>query len=66
MGQKQGANSVKRQISLPDEKRLKKHCLSGKNQVQPQRKSNRKKNKTVSKKVIKKMYKYTKKITEQI
>lgn len=33
MGQKQGINSVKRQISLPDEKRLKKHCLSGKNQT---------------------------------
>lgn len=34
-GLKQGLNSIKRQISLPNAKRIKKHCLHGWNQIQP-------------------------------
>ena len=77
MGQKQGANSAKRQISLPGAERLKKRCLSGKNQILPESRDNHKKNKTaarkvlkknktVPRKVIKKMYTYTKKNLEQM
>lgn len=77
MGLKRGVNGVKHQISLPDTERLKKRCLSGKNQILPESRANHKKNKTaprkvikkiktVPRKVIKKMYTYTKKNLEQV
>lgn len=63
-GLKQGVNRVKRQISLPNAKRLKKRCSSGRKQIRPESWSNLSKIKTVSRNKLKKMLTYAKKNQE--
>lgn len=64
MGLKQGLNRVKRQISLPNAKRLKNRCSSGRNQIRPQSWTHYRKIKTVLRNKLKKMHTYAKKNQE--
>ena len=61
MGLKQGLNCIKRQISLPNAKRIKKHCSHGRNQIRPDGRSFCSKVKTVPRN---KAAAYTKKLKQ--
>lgn len=63
-GLKQGVNRVKRQISLPNAKRLKKRCSSGRKQIRPQSWSHLRKIKTVPRNKLKKVHTCAKKNQE--
>lgn len=63
-GLKQGVNRVKRQISLPNAKRLKNQCSSGRKLIRPESCSFCRKNKTTTRTQLKKMLTYAKKNQE--
>lgn len=61
MGLKQGLNSIKRQISLPNAKRIKKHCSHGRSQIRPDGRSFCSKSQTIARN---KAAAYTKKLKQ--